>query len=133
MIFLPNRRGKFKVLDLQGDPPPPHQFSLLVRYPDLPIRKILRVVGLLTVMIFFQNRKFTACKINDEKEETIFYFLMVFNLLKIIHPIESKNHFGHKVCVRYFLANFYFSPNNSPSKTMKDIFHLKSSFGSRDT
>ena len=92
MIFLPNRRGKFKLLDLQGDPPPPHQFPLLVGYPDLPIRKTLRVVGLLTVMIFFQNRKFTACKINDEKEETIFYFLMVFNLLKIIDPVESKNH-----------------------------------------
>ena len=30
------------------------------------------MVGLLTVMIFFQNKKFTACKIKDEKEETIF-------------------------------------------------------------
>ena len=26
VIFLSNRRGKFKLLDLQGDPPPP-QFS----------------------------------------------------------------------------------------------------------
>ena len=43
----------------------------------------MKVVGLLTVMIFFQSKKFTACKIKDEKEETIFYFLMVFNLLKI--------------------------------------------------
>ena len=91
MIFLSNRRGKFKLLDLQGDPPPP-QFPLLVGYPDLPMKKTLRLVGLLTVMIFFQNRKFTACKINDEKEETVFYFLMVFNLLKIIHPFESENH-----------------------------------------
>ena len=48
--------------------------------------------GLLTVMIFFQSKKFTACKIKDEKEETIFYFLMMFNLLKIIHPFESKKH-----------------------------------------
>ena len=24
-----------------------------------------------------------------------------------------------KACVCYFLSNFYFSPNNSPSKTMK--------------
>ena len=75
---------------MQGDPPPP-QFPLLVGYPDLPMRKTLRVVGLLTAMIFFQS-KFTACKIKDEKEKTIFYFLMVFNLLKIIHPFESKNH-----------------------------------------
>ena len=29
-----------------------------------------------------------------------------------------------KACVRYFLSNFYFSPNDSPSKTMKNIFHF---------
>ena len=77
--------------DLQGDPPPPH-FPRLMGHPDLPMRRTLRVVGLLTVVIFFQSKKFTACKIKDEKEETIFYFLMVFNLLKIIHPFESKKH-----------------------------------------
>ena len=55
----------------------------------------MKVVGLLTVMIFFQSKKFTASKIKDEKEETIFYFLMVFNLLKIIHPFESKKTFRH--------------------------------------
>ena len=27
-----------------------------------------------------------------------------------------------KACVRYFLSNFYFSPNDSPSKTMKNVF-----------
>ena len=50
------------------------QFPRLVEYPDLPMRKILRVVGLLTVVIFFQSKKLTACKIKDEKEETIFFF-----------------------------------------------------------
>ena len=30
--------------------------------------------------------------------------------------------FIFKACVRYFLANFYSSPNDSPSKTMKDVF-----------
>ena len=90
VIFLSNRRGKFTLLDLQGDPAP-LQFLSLVGYPDLPMRKTLRVVGLFTVMIFFQRKKFTVCKIKDEKEETIFYFLMLFNLLKIIHPFESKN------------------------------------------
>ena len=90
MIFLSNRRGKFKLLGLQGDPPP--QFPRLVGHPDLPMRKTLRVVGLFTVMIFFQRKKFTVCKIKDEKEETIFSFLMVFNLLKIIHQFESKKH-----------------------------------------
>ena len=38
VIFLSNRWGKFKILDLQGDPPPP-QFSSLVGYPDLLMRK----------------------------------------------------------------------------------------------
>ena len=27
-----------------------------------------------------------------------------------------------QACVRYFLTNLYFSPNDSPSKTMKDVF-----------
>ena len=85
VIFLSNRKGKFKLSDLQGDPPPP-QFLRLVGYPDLPLRKTLRVVGLLTVVIFFQSKKFAACKVKDEKEETVFYFLMLLNLLKIIHP-----------------------------------------------
>ena len=29
-----------------------------------------------------------------------------------------------KACVRYFLLNFYFSPNDSPLKTMKNIFYF---------
>ena len=39
-----------------------------------------------------------------------------------------------KACVRYFLSNFYFSLNDSPSKTMKNVFlfHRKSSFRFRD-
>ena len=28
-----------------------------------------------------------------------------------------------KACVRYFLSSFYFSPNYSPSKTMKNVFY----------
>ena len=36
-----------------------------------------------------------------------------------------------KACVCYFVSNFYFLPNDSPSKTMFS-FHLKSSFGSLD-
>ena len=70
-------------------PPSPPKFPCSLRRPDLSTRKTPRVVGLLTVMIFFQSKSF---KVKDEKEETIFYFLMVFNLLKIIHPFESKKH-----------------------------------------
>ena len=87
VIFLSNRRGMLKLLGLQGDPPP--QFPHLVGHPDLSMRKTLRVVGLLTVRILFQSKKRTACKTKDEKDETIFYFLMVFSLLKIIHPFED--------------------------------------------
>ena len=29
-----------------------------------------------------------------------------------------------KACVRYFLINFYFSPNDSPPKTMKGVFYF---------
>ena len=29
-----------------------------------------------------------------------------------------------KACVRYFSTNFYLSPNDSPSKTMKDVFYF---------
>ena len=86
-IFI-QQKGKFKLLGLQGDSPP--QFPHLMGHPDLSMRKTLKVVGLLTVMVFFQSKKFTPCKIKDEKDETIFYFLMAFNLPKIINPFESK-------------------------------------------
>ena len=29
-----------------------------------------------------------------------------------------------KACVHYFLSNFYFSPNDSASKTMKNVFYF---------
>ena len=74
------------------------QLHLLVGHSDFFIREGGRVLGLLTVMIlksasesiFFQSNKFTACKFKDEKEVT--NFLMVFNLLKIIHPSQGKKH-----------------------------------------
>ena len=91
MLFLSNRRGEFKLLDLQGDSPP-SQLPCLVGYPDLPMSKTRMVVGVLTVIILFQRKKITACKIKDKKEETILNFLMVFNLLKIIHLLESKTY-----------------------------------------
>ena len=35
VLFLSNRRGKLKLLGLQGDPPP--HFPRLVGHPDLPM------------------------------------------------------------------------------------------------
>ena len=74
MTFLSNRRKKFKLLGLQGDPPPPSPVPCIVGHPDLPMRKTLRVVGMLTVMIFFQSKRFTAYKIKDEKKRDNFLF-----------------------------------------------------------
>ena len=90
------QKGKVQIFGLAGRPP---QFSTLVRHPDLCIKKpLIRVFGLLTVMIlkrvnesvFFQSNKFTACRVNDGRE--VANYLMVFNLQKIIHPIQGKNH-----------------------------------------
>ena len=71
---ISNRRGKFKLLGLQEEPPPSP--SPLVGHPNFSIRKILRrVLGLLTVFgkcecaYLFQSNKFTACKVKDRKEE----------------------------------------------------------------
>ena len=33
-----------------------------------------------------------------------------------------------KACVCYFLSNFYFQPNNSPSKIMKNVTSFKKLF-----
>ena len=66
-----NRRGRFRISDLRGEPPsvPP-----LVGNLDPPIGKTLRnLFALLTVMmlkrvsenIFFQSNKVKACKVND--------------------------------------------------------------------
>ena len=47
---------------------------------------------------------------------------------------EMKTEKNFKTCVGYISLNFYFSSNDSPSKIMKNVFlfHLKSSFRSRD-
>ena len=70
MLFLSKERGKYKLLGLQGNPPP--QFPRLVGHPDLPMLKMLRVVGLLIKKILFQSKKFTVCKVKNQKEKTIF-------------------------------------------------------------
>ena len=91
VIFLSNRVESLNFQTCKKPSLPP-QFPCFVGHPDLPMRKALKVVGLLTGIIFFQSKKFAAWKIKDEKEKIIFYFLVVFNLLKIIHPFESKKH-----------------------------------------
>ena len=49
--------------------------------------------------------------------------------MQSIDLIETHGYGTSKVlviraCVRYFLSNLYFSPNDSPSKTMKNVFYF---------
>ena len=92
---ISNRRGKFKLSGLQGDPPP---FFPLAGHLDLPIMKTLRrVLNLLTIMIlkrvtlsiFFQSNKFTPCEVKDEKE--VANSLMAFNLLKLFIHFKVRS------------------------------------------
>ena len=60
----------------------------------------------------------------------MFISIRTLDLLTLLCVLEKL-----KACARYFLSNFYFfSPNDSPLKTMKFffLFHLKSFFRSRD-
>ena len=56
---------------------------------------------------------------------------MFFHFDLLVQLARFKIYF--KVCVRYFLSNFYFSPNDSSLKIMENVlFRLESSFRSRD-
>ena len=78
------------------------------------------------------------------KREFLLYLLMYSNKLAYLQLIRvlvhgssppkshEQSYLNFKGCVRYFLSNFYISPNDSSSKTMKFFIHLKSPFRSRD-
>ena len=63
-----------------------------------------------------------------------FSFLSNRQLQVILDENQSSLEYSVKTSDGYFLSNFYFSPNDSPPKTMRNVFlfHLKSSFWSRD-
>ena len=52
----------------------------------------------------------------------------VSDILTVVDDIDcylTKNTVANiKACVRYFFKIFCFSPNDSPSKTMKNIFYF---------
>ena len=71
------------------------QVAPLLGNPDLPVRRSQRKLGPFTVMILkksisFQSYIFTAYQVKDGKE--LARSLLVFNLLKIIHPFQNKNY-----------------------------------------
>ena len=85
-----NRREKFKLFILLGDPL--RQFPLLVWYPNLSIRKLMKSGWSAYCNDFeksewesFQSKTFSACKLKDEKE--VVNDFIAFNLLKIMHPL----------------------------------------------
>ena len=101
LVWYPTEGDSSNFWACKENPRP--QLSSLVEHPNLPIRKtLITVLGLLTVIIlkrvsesiFFQSNKFTACKVKDEKEVT--NYLMVFNLLSIIHPFQGNKHLRTK-------------------------------------
>ena len=90
------KRGRSNILACRWDPHPNPSPSLSWT-PWFPLRKTLRrVISLLTVMflqreserIFFQSHKFRECNIKDRSE--VKSYLMVFNLLKIVHGFYGK-------------------------------------------
>ena len=90
---ISNRRGKFTFLGLQGDLPIPSlsgtSWSPHKENPDEGAWSVYcddfekRVFSL-------KSNTFTAFKVKHEKE--VPNILMVFNLLKIIHPFQVKKH-----------------------------------------
>ena len=67
--------------------------------------------------------------LNTYKDMFLLFVLLTTNVTTFSHfrPAFFKG------CVRYFLSNFYFLPDDSLSKTMKNVlFHLKSYFCSQD-
>ena len=55
-------------------------------------------------------------------------FVILFSMLRGLGHKISKLRFEKtrhvKACVRYLLSNFYFLPNDSPSKIMKNVFYF---------
>ena len=51
----------------------------------------------------------------------ILYSFCTNFLVRVYYNIKELND-KLKACVRYFLSNFYFSSNDSPSNTMKSVF-----------
>ena len=52
------------------------------------------------------------------------FVLLSFPSINILFQYKLLNFCWFKACVRYFLSNFYFSPNDSPLKTTKNVFYF---------
>ena len=66
--------------------------------------------------IFFPISIWSNMSAEASRDKTAFH-----NILKT-HSLDAK--LTLKACAHYFLSNFYSSPNDSPSKTMKNVFYF---------
>ena len=57
---------------------------------------------------------------NDNPSNLNFYYLNINSVRNKFTDLQTII----KACVRYFLLNFYFSPNDGPSKNMKNAFYF---------
>ena len=62
---------------------------------------------------FFSHVKNPACLTENQSMQ-----------LSSKHSLHTSSRWMLKACFRYFLSNFYFSPNDSPAKTMKNVFYF---------
>ena len=60
----------------------------------------------------------------EVKQKTFFLTSKVLFFRHTKHTGKNVADTIFKACVRYLLSNFYFSPNDSPSKTMKNVFYF---------
>ena len=75
----------------------------------------------------------TQCHVIDKKGAVLLLifinkFVLVLCLSFSFSYVEElkllQKQKNTKTCVRYFLSNFYFSLNDSPSKTTKNVFYF---------
>ena len=69
-----------------------------------------------TIIVFTSIYFESCCKISAWSNKSI------------LQSFYHKIHLHVKACVHYFLSNFYFSSNDSPSKTMKNVFYFSFKF-----
>ena len=81
------------------------------------------------ISIDFTWNKHRSQVINQTATNNLNYLIdPTFNnanrLFVLAFPNEEDRHSSFKACARYFLSNLYFSPNDSPPKTMKNVFYF---------
>ena len=91
-------------------------FSIAAQFPGLPSS----VDYFVKLSLHYWKLKKLFCS----RLENIFPFYRNKERLGMCWQAHIYLNFNYKACVRYFLSNFYFLPNDIPSKTMKNVFYF---------